>query len=558
MNNQKKWIIIIAAAIILVVISAVSKLYADWLWFGSLNFGGVFKTTLLTRWGLGIAVFLIAFIFIFANLLLTRKYLNQRLELTNEDGREIIFDEQPTWETMLKSANTGWVFGVMSFVLALALGFLAAGKWIIVQQYFNRLAFNLKDPIFNRDIGFYVFDLQFYQVLYNLIMPILVFTAIAVGIVYLLMAAFKLIDFNLKELNWPKAHMILILSLIFLCKSWGYKLASYGILYSNNGVVYGAGYTDVHARLMAYKILIIVTILVAAVLILNLAIKRMNWVLVTLGLWVGVAVVFGSVYPTIVQKLSVEPNEFNREKPYIQNNIKYTRSAYNLDEVESKPYEMIYDLTWSDLQANQATIQNVRLWDWQPLKTTYQSIQEIRPYYKFHDIDIDRYIIDGRYRQVMLAPRELSQENIPQTWINRKLEYTHGYGLTMSPVNEVAREGLPVMFLKDIPPRASVDVKVERPEIYFGEEQSSYVLVNSKTKEFDYPMGNKNARSTYKEDSGIKMGSLAKRLMFAWVLGDYRIILSYQIDRTVSVDLPQYYGEGSKNCPLLQYDNDPI
>lgn len=558
MKSQNKWITIGIVLIILAIISALSRLYVDWLWFGSLDFSGVFKTTLLTKWALGIGVFLVAFIFLFFNLMLTRRYLNQRLGLANEDGREIIYDEQPNWEGVLRSANTGWIFAVLSVLVALALGFLAADKWIVVQQYFNSVAFNLKEPIFSRDVAFYIFDLQFYQVLYGLIMPILIFTAIAVGMVYLLMATFKLIEFDLKEINWPKAHLIVILSLIFLCKSWGYKLASYSVLYANNGVVYGAGYTDVHARLMAYKILIIVTIIVAAVLILNLVIKRMNWVLLSLGLWVGAAVIFGGVYPGIVQKLSVEPNEFNREKPYIENNIKYTRAAYGLDKVDSKPYEMTYDLTWNDLQANQATIENVRIWDWQPLKTTYQSIQEIRPYYRFHDIDIDRYIIDGRYRQVMLAPRELSQDSIPQTWINKRLEYTHGYGLTMSPVNEVAQEGLPVMFLKDIPPRTSVDLKVTHPEIYFGEEPSSYVVVNSKTQEFDYPMGTKNARSTYKEDSGIKMGSLAQRLMFAWVLSDYRILLSSQIEADSQLLIYRNIMERvQKIAPFLHYDADP-
>jgi uncharacterized membrane protein (UPF0182 family) len=557
-NKSKKWVIIAAVLAVLILISALSKLYVDWLWFSSLDYAEVFKISLLNKWGLGIAVFLFAFLFIFVNLGLTRRYLNQQIKLTNDDGREIIYDEQPGWDAVLHSTNTNLVFALLGFFIALPLGMYGAEKWITVQQYLNRVAFNLKDPIFSRDIGFYVFDLQLYQVLYNILMPILIATVIAVGLVYFLMTSFKLIDFNLRELNWPKAHLIILLSLIFLCKSWGYRLAAYGILYSSNSVVYGAGYTDVHARLLAYKILAVITIVVAVILLLNLIIKRMNWVLLSLGLWVGVVIVFGSVYPAIVQKLSVEPNEFNREKPYIENNIKYTRAAYNLDKVESKPYEITYDLTWEDLQANEATIENIRLWDWQPLKTTYQAIQEIRPYYRFHDIDIDRYIIDGHYRQVMLAPRELSQENTPQTWINRKLEYTHGYGLAMSPVNEVAQEGLPLFFLKDIPPRASVDLKVERPEIYFGEEESSYVIVNTATPEFDYPMGSKNARCTYQADRGIKMGSLAKRLVFAWVLGDYRILISSQIEPDSQLLIYRNIRERvAKIAPFLEYDQDP-
>ncbi len=558
MRNQNKWVVIGIILIVLIVISALSRLYVDWLWFISLDFAGVFKTTLFTRWAIGITVFLAAFTFIFANLTLTRRYLGRRLEMSNDDGREIIYNEQLGWDKILRSTNIGWVLGFLSVLLAMVLGFTAADKWIIVQQYFNSVPFNLKDPIFSRDIAFYVFNLQFYQLLYGLLMPILILTAILVGMVYLIMASFKFIEFDLKELNWPKAHLIVILSVIFLCKSWGYKLASYGILYSSNGVVFGAGYTDVHARLLAYKILMVVTIIVAAVLLLNLLIKRMNWVLISLGLWVGAAIIFGGVYPGVVQKLAVEPNELNREKPYIENNIEYTRAAYGLNTVETKPFEMEYDLTWNDLQNNQATIQNVRLWDWQPLKTTYQSIQEIRPYYKFHDIDIDRYIINGQYRQVMLAPRELSQENIPQTWINRKLEYTHGYGLTMSPVNEVAQEGLPVMFLKDIPPRSSIDLEVTRPEIYFGEEPSSYVIVNSKTPEFDYPMGTQNARCTYQADSGIKMGSLVQRAIFAWVLGDYKLLLSSQVEADSQLLIYRNIMERvQKIAPFLYFDEDP-
>ena len=559
MNNKRgKWTIAGIILLLLVLMSAFSRLYVDWLWFGSLGFGQIFKTIFLTKWALGAAVFLLAFIFLFGNLMLTRRYLNRQLIDTTADGREIIYDEPSAWEGMLRSSNLGWLFAALSALVSLGLAFAASDKWIVVQQYLHSVGFNLKDPVFSRDIGFYVFNLRFYELVYGLVMPILVMTAIGVGLVYLLMASFKFIEFNWSELNWPKAHLVLILGLFFLCKSWGYQLASYGILYASNGVVFGAGYTDIHARLMAYKILTVVTIIVAAVLLLNLFIRKMSWVLISLGLWVGAALIFGTLYPAIVQKLSVEPNEFIREKPYIENNIKYTRLAYALDRVDTDPYNMSYNLTWNDLKANQETIENIRLWDWQPLKKTYQSIQEIRPYYRFNDIDIDRYIIDGRYRQVMLAPRELSQENTPQTWINRKLEYTHGYGLTMSPVNEVAREGLPVMFLKDIPPRSSVDLKVTRPEIYFGEEPSSYVIVNSKTPEFDYPMGTKNARSTYQADSGIKMGSLLQRAVFAWVLGDYKLLLSSQIDADSQLLIYRNIMERThKIAPFLQYDSDP-
>jgi len=304
-NKSKKWVIIGAALAVLLLFSAASRLYVDWLWFNSLGYAAVFKISLLNKWGLGIAVFLFAFVFLYVNLALTGRYLDQQIKPTNDDGREIIYDDRPGWDNVWRSTNTNLAYAFLAFLISLPLGMYGAEKWITVQQYINRVAFNLRDPIFNRDIGFYVFDLQLYQVVYNILMPVLIAAAIAVGLVYLLMASFKLISFNLRELNWPKAHLIVLLSLVFLCKSWGYKLASYGILYSSNGVVHGAGYTDVHARLLAYKVLVVLTIVIAIILLLNLIIKRMNWVLLSLGIWVGAVVVLGSAYPAIVQKLSV-------------------------------------------------------------------------------------------------------------------------------------------------------------------------------------------------------------------------------------------------------------
>ncbi len=557
-NQNRNRVILIGLLAVGIVISALSRFYVDWLWFESLSFGQVFTTTFITKWGVGIGVFLFTLFFVVGNLMIARRYLIRKITPVNEDGREIIFDEEAGLDVETKSRGISSIFVVFTGLGALSAALMAADKWIIIKQYFNQVPFNIADPIFNRDIAFFVFDLRLYEFVYGLIMPILIFTVIGVGFLYLMMSAFKLTDVDWKEFSWPKAHIIMLLGLIFAAKAWGYRLASYEIVYSSNSVVYGAGYTDVHARLIGFKILIIITLVVAALLLANIFLRKLNWVVVSLGLWAVAVLVFSGVYPAAVQKLSVVPNEFNREKPYIQNNIKYTREAYGLDKVENQPYDIAYDLTWNDIEANRATIQNIRLWDWQPLKKTYQAIQEIRPYYQFNDIDIDRYMINGEYRQVMLAPRELSQESVPQTWVNQKLKYTHGYGVSMSPVNEVGQEGLPVMFIKDIPPRSSVDLQITRPEIYFGEEVGKYVIVNSNTKEFDYPMGTTNAESVYKSDSGIKMGSIVRRLLLALELKDYKLLLSSDVDAGSQVLMYRNIVERvDKIAPFLDYDGDP-
>lgn len=557
-NQNRNRVILIGLLAVGIIISALSRFYVDWLWFESLSFGQVFTTTFITKWGVGIGVFLFTLFFVVGNLMIARRYLIRKITPVNEDGREIIFDEEAGLDVETKSRGISSIFVVFTGLGALSAALMAADKWIIIKQYFNQVPFNIADPIFNRDIAFFVFDLRLYEFVYGLIMPILIFTVIGVGFLYLMMSAFKLTDVDWKEFSWPKAHIIMLLGLIFAAKAWGYRLASYEIVYSSNSVVYGAGYTDVHARLIGFKILIIITLVVAALLLANIFLRKLNWVVVSLGLWAVAVLVFSGVYPAAVQKLSVVPNEFNREKPYIQNNIKYTREAYGLDKVENQPYDIAYDLTWNDIEANRATIQNIRLWDWQPLKKTYQAIQEIRPYYQFNDIDIDRYMINGEYRQVMLAPRELSQESVPQTWVNQKLKYTHGYGVSMSPVNEVGQEGLPVMFIKDIPPRSSVDLQITRPEIYFGEEVGKYVIVNSNTKEFDYPMGTTNAESVYKSDSGIKMGSIVRRLLLALELKDYKLLLSSDVDAGSQVLMYRNIVERvDKIAPFLDYDGDP-
>jgi uncharacterized membrane protein (UPF0182 family) len=555
---------IVIALILLSVISLLVNLYMDWLWFKSVDFSSVYTTMLSNRIGLYIAVFAFAFAVIFVNLHITTKITasdNERPE-TTDDGREIIYlhpDKSP-WKDFLASRSAKLIIITVSFIGALLLSSASGDNWLTIQQYINRVPFGTLDPIFHKDVGFFVFDLAFYKFIYGIIISTLITTVIIVGVIYLLDVTSGFLFSDWKRFTARKSHVAILLALIIALKAWGYQLASYGILLSPSGLIFGATYTDIHARLIAYRILIVVALVAALIILLNIFIKRISWIAYSIGAWLVLSLLLTGVFPLAMQKFVVQPNEFNKEKPYLESAIKFTRLAYGLDQVDNREFKINYDLTMEDIK-NKTTIDNVRLWDWQPLTDTYKSLQELRLYYVFNDMDIDRYIIDGNYRQVMLSARELEQDNLPpqaKTWINQRLMYTHGYGVAMSPVNEIAQEGFPKMFIKDIPPQFSTDLKLTRPEIYFGERTDSYVIVNAKQKEFDYPMGDKNVYCTYKGSNGIKINSIGRRLLFAYYLKDYKLLLASGITNSSQVIMNRNIVERIKKvAPYLGYDSDP-
>jgi uncharacterized membrane protein (UPF0182 family) len=562
-RSNRGTINLVVFLVLLGILSFLAALYVDWLWFSSVGFSNVFKTLLLNRVGIYLLVFLLTFLLFYVNLRLTRRHLGEyeRPDETDE-GREIIYlnQEKSPFQDFLHGKMVRWVFLGISILGALMISSTAADNWIVVQQFINRVPMGTVDPIFSKDIGFYFFNLTFYRFIYGTLMAALVLTTVVVGFVYMLNASTELIFGNWRQFTFAKSHVAVLLAVIFALKSFGYKLSAYEILFSPSGLVYGATYTDVHAKLLAYKVLLIVSLIVAIVILANIFIKKLNWILYGIGAWIVLAILMNGIYPALLQNLVVKPNEFNREKPYIQAAIKYTRQAYGLDKVQNRSFTVDYDL---DIKSpnNQDTITNIRLWDWQPLTDTYKSLQELRPYYVFNDMDIDRYMVDGKYRQVMISARELDPDSLnpeAKTWINQKLMYTHGYGTVVSPVNEVAQEGFPNFFIKDIPPRFSTSLKVTRPEIYFGERTDSYVIVNTKQKEFDYPEGDTNVYSNYQGKNGIKINSFGRRLVLSWVLKDYKMILSSDIDNSSQVLMNRNIIDRTRKiAPYLSFDGDP-
>lgn len=562
-------IIIVAATILVALIGWGAGLYIDWLWFKSLNYQQVFITYLASSIGLKILVGVIMFALLLLNLMLTRKSVLQAVEASKafrpmfEDDNVITINYPPRvdWREQITPGRLTAVFAGISLLLGFLYSSTISGEWTTVLKFFNQTAFGTNDPIFNKDIGFYIFSLPFYQLLYRLLASAIFLNIVMVALVYLLTDTAR--GGLTKIFRFPAAryHLSVLAALFFILKSWGYRLDQYFLLLSSSGVVHGAGYTDIHASLLAYRVLTVLSLITAAVIIANIFLKRFRITAYAIVGLLVVSILLGGVYPSVVQKFIVLPNEFNREAPYLANNIKLSQQAYNLDTIERKDFPAGRTLQAQDILENRNTIENIRLWDWQPLQQTYSQLQEMRLYYELKNIDVDRYMINGEYRQVMLAVREMNQNQLQQqaqTWINQRLVYTHGYGVAMSPVNEVTGEGLPNFFLKDIPPVGPTDIKVTRPEIYYGESDDGYVIVNTKTKEFDHPQGDGNAYCLYEGTSGVKVNSFLRKVILAFVLTDYKMLLTGDITNDSQVLLYRNIKERvPKIAPFLSYDSDP-
>ncbi len=546
----------------LILANASARLYTDWLWFYSLGYQQAFITIIFSDIGIRVVVGGAFFVLLLVNLLFTRKpFLStiQKASVFREEN--VITLQESPWKQFITPGLLTAGYFILSLIIALLFSFSVAGDWVILQKFLHPTSFGTVDPVFGRDIGFYVFQLPFYVFIYKIASWAIFIIAFWVAVVYTLINATHGVQGGIFQSVTARYHLSFLAALFFALKAWGYQLDQYGLLFGHHGAVWGAGFTAVHANLLAYKVLTVVAVVCAIAILVNVFLRRFRLVVYSIGVLVVVSIVLGGIYPGLVQKLRVTPSEMVVEKPYLERNIQFTRRAYNLDKIEKQDFPASRVLSAGDIRANKDTIENIRLWDWEPLQQTYSQLQEMRLYYEFKDIDIDRYDVDGRYRQVMLATRELNQAKLPEqakTWVNQRLKYTHGYGIAMSPVNEVSGEGLPAFFIKDIPPVTATNLVVKRPEIYYGEQTDQYVIVNARAQEFDYPKGDDNAYTTYQGESGVKFENFLRRLMFAFSLGDYKLLLSSDVDNNSRV---LYYRNihqrVPKIAPFLEYDDDP-
>ncbi|MFC1992855.1 UPF0182 family protein [Chloroflexota bacterium] len=538
---------IMASVLALFIILNISKgLYSEWLWFSSLGYGSVYTTILKTK----VLVFFSAAI-IFGILFLGNLVLATRLTPKTEAHIlpwSIVHGLQPTLRLSV-------ILGTA--LLSLIFGLVAQGNWEVVLRFFNGQPFGTTDPVFQREIGFYVFSLPFLHLLRGWFTSALIITLLGSVGVYLLSYGVQRLKFDMARpvLAHVGGLAISILGLF----AWGYWLGIWELVFSTRGVVFGAGYTDLHAKLPAQWILLAIVIVCAGFFLTFILRRNPRWLTYGLGGWIAAAIIIGGIIPGLVQRFQVQPNELAQERPYIEYNIQFTKEAFALDRVDEQPFPAEETPSFQDVNQNEMTINNIRLWDHRPLKDTYSQIQSFRLYYDFHDVDVDRYIIDGEYRQVMLSARELSGEKLAgeaQTWVNRRLQFTHGYGITLSPVNEITAEGLPVLLVKDIPPTGVFNI--ERPQIYFGEETNEYVIVKTKTQEFDYPMGDENVYGHYDGKGGVSLDGFIRRLTYAWQLGDFNILISSQLTPESRVLYYQNIRERVNHvAPFLDLDSDP-
>jgi hypothetical protein len=527
-------VLVIAAIIValLFLLQAMPVFYTDLQWFRSLGQGSVFVTRITARLAIFALAAVVFFVLYMINVLIAR-----RLSPPGASSSRAVL--------------------VLATVAGLALSFfvglIAQTQWEMILRYLNATPFGMSDPVFNQEISFYVFTLPMYSFVQSLLSISTVVIALAVAAIY----ALALGRFRLT--SGVKAHLSGLGALFLLLYAANYQLSIYKLVYSTRGVVTGASYTDVHAQWPAFTLLTWITVLAALILLANVVLRATRALAVTAGAWIVVTLLLGQVYPNFVQNFQVKPNELNRETPYIQYNIALTRHAYGLDTVARSPYPGEGAPSTADINLNADTIENIRLWDYRPLLDTYDQLQSIRPYYDFRDIDVDRYMINGKYRQVMLSAREMSQSRLPsqaQTWINRKLVYTHGYGVAMSPVNEIAPDGSPNFFVKNIPPVG--DVKIDRPGIYFGERMDGYVIVKTRALEFDYPLGDQNATTRYEGLDGVNVGGMLNRLLFAIRFGDTNILLSNDIHSESRVLMQRNIQDRIRIlAPFLALDRDP-
>jgi len=564
---SKKLIIGIGLLAVLLVWSLVS-IYPDWLWFKNLNFSPVFWTMLLSKFGFGTVVWLLLILIISINV-----YVAKRLIPKKKTG--VALDNEVTFITQLGLSSKALNTLLIAFVLLLS--FIVASKgsnqWDMVLRYLYQQPFGNPDPIFGKDIGFYVFSLPLYLFVQNGLLILLVLAGLITIAWYLKDGALQIVGEFVqaedKPISFPKIsiietakkHIIFLGGTIVILLAWGYYLKIYGLLYSTQGPAFGASYTDVHVKILAYKVLIVVSLAFAFMLFLEVFRPRKKLILLSGGIWLGAILVFGTILPILVQKVVVKPNELAKESTYISYNIDFTRKAYNLNKIKEVDFSVSDKLSAEVIKNNNVTIQNIRIWDERPLLQTYRQIQAIRLYYDFNNVDVDRYQINNQYRQVMLSARELVVNKLPpqaRTWVNRHLIYTHGYGLALSPVNEVTPEGLPNLLIKDLPPSFDADLKIDRPEIYYGEKTDQYVLVKTKTKEFDYPKGDKNVYTIYQGNGGVPINSFIRRLLFAVEFLDPQIFFTTYLSPESKIMYNRRIGRRVRTiAPFLNYDGDP-
>jgi hypothetical protein len=549
------WIGIGVVVLLLLIFGgALDTLYTDMLWFREVGYISVFRTQIVSQIELGLLGFVVFFLIVYSNLWLARHYA---------PSLAARYDVNPLRSKIGNVAQRG--LGILIFLAAVVVSVLVAletsSHWMSYLMFTHASTFGKVDPVFGKDIGFYIFRLGFLQYIYGWLFFALIVAALATAVVHYIDRAIDLIAGVPTFAPHVKAHLSLLFAAVLFVKAWGYKLDMYSLLYSAEGKVYGAGFTDIHARLMALNVLCPVAIIAGILALINIKRRGIKLPAAALIILLATSLLVGVVYPLVVQQIYVQPNEIARESQYIGYNIDATRAAFNLDKVSVKNFPAENSLTAGDLQKNQATINSIRLWDYRPLQSTYNSLQSLGLYYDIKNVDVDRYTVKDQLREVMMAARELSLDKLSggaDTWVNRHFQYTHGYGAVMSPVNESTPDGSPEFFVSDIPPVSTQGIDITRPQIYFGELSNDYAIVDSATREFDHPQEGGSEYTRYAGKGGISIGNYFRRLAFAWRFADTNLLLNNPITTDSRIMFRRLITDRVNTIfPFLTYDRDP-
>lgn len=544
----------VAAAVFLgvVVFPWLASFATDWLWFNEIHFESVFLTSLVARTLLFVVTGVAAFAFLYANLRWARRGVANFPALFMDRGGGVRIDVSGVIPKLLLVGTA-----LVSFVAAV----VVSAQWMPALMFLHGAPVGQTDPLFGRDIGFYLFRLP---ALAGALAALVALTFVALAgaaALYVTRGEIALLPRRVTIEPQPARHLGLLIALLFVLFSVQLWLVdSAALLYSTTGPLVGASYADVHVLLGGIRLSAVAGLLAAALVIYGVLRQQLVWyAFLALVGYVAVGVIFRGAAPAIVQKFVIAPNELARERPYLQQHIAATRRAWRLDSVAIRDLEGDVQLSMADMRANAPTIDNVRLWERDLLKQTFGQLQEIRTYYDFASVNDDRYVIDGHYRQVHLSARELNPASLPtRNFINERLTFTHGMGVAMAPVNEVTAEGLPVLFIKDLPPASTISIKVTRPQIYYGELTTSYVFVGTGQKEFDYPAGDRNVYTNYTGRGGVPVGSFLRRALYAWQLGSTDILLSSYLSSSARILYRRNIVERAQAAlPFLDFDSEP-
>lgn len=559
---------IFAVLILITSFGTVLSFVTDYLWFKEVGYTRVFLTKLITQFKIAIPFFIVVSILLYIYLRTIKKDYYKKVNV----GTASLNEKRVNQVALAISL-------VISFFSTLA---LSSNLWFDILRFFNSTDFNVADPIFNQDLSFYIFKLPFITQIYSLlIMFILLLAIVTLGFYFFLMSVrrprirevggedeFKF-DSNFrgfgsldrqngKELLQIAIRQLTVLGLLFfIILSAGYFIKQYDLLYSPRGVAFGASYTDVHITLWVYRVMMVVSAASAILFFIGMRAKKMKLAFAGPVLMIVVSII-GNGAALAVQNFVVSPDEISKESEYLKHNIKYTKMAYNLDSIEEKDFPAELGLTKEDLDNNLETIENIRINDYRPTKQFYNQRQGIRLYYQFNDVDVDRYMVNDKYTQVFLSVREIDEEDVNDQWINQHLKYTHGYGLTLSPVNAITPTGQPRLLIENIPPKSSIDeIQIDRPEIYFGELTNNYIVTNTDEEEFDYPSGDSNANTLYEGTAGIQLKGI-NRLLFSIKEQSMKMLIASNIDSNSKIIINRNIHDRIKKiAPFISFDKDP-